>query len=237
MGREANCTCEWNGASAQVKALLEPPELILRGSIRRKIPFALMERVTANGERLHFTLGADNICLILGAKMAATWAKALLTAPPTLAKKLGLAPASTVRIIGTIDDDALYQALIEARQVATGSAELVLARINTPAELKAAFRKASDLVARGVPLWIVYRKGPGHAINESDVRSSGLAAGIVDVKVASVSAQLTALKFVKRKNPKQPKNVLQSLVPSPYVPSPHPPLLYHRRGPPVRIPS
>jgi hypothetical protein len=34
------------------------------------------------------------------------------------------------------------------------------------------------------------------------VRSAGLAAGIVDVKVASVSPQLTGLKFMKRRNPK-----------------------------------
>jgi hypothetical protein len=57
-------------------------------------------------------------------------------------------------------------------------------------------------VKDGVAIWIAYRKGPGHAISESDVRSAGLATGIVDVKVASVSAQLTTLKFVKRKNPK-----------------------------------
>jgi len=52
----------------------------------------------------------------------------------------------------------------------------------------------------GVPIWVVYRKGPGHEINESDVRGTGLAAGVVDVKVASVSPALTGLKFVKRRN-------------------------------------
>jgi hypothetical protein len=201
MGREASCVCEWNGTPARVKALLEPPELILRGSLRARIPFAEMKRVTAVGGRLQFSFGADKVCLVLDDAMAAKWAKALLTAPPTLAKKLGIAPGSAVRIIGTIDDDALQKALTDARQVADGSAALILARVNTPAELKASFRKASDLLANGVPIWIVYRKGPGHAINESDVRSAGLAAGIVDVKVASVSAQLTALKFVKRKSP------------------------------------
>ena len=201
MGREANCVCEWNGVPAPVKALIEPPELILRGALRRKIPFASMKQVAANGDRLRFSFGEDKVCLLLGEAMAAKWAKALLTAPPTLAKKFGLAPASTVRIIGRIDDEALRQALSEARRVATGPAELILARVNTAVELKAAFIKTADLLSRGVPIWIVYRKGPGHAINESDVRSTGLAAGVVDVKVASVSPQLTALKFVKRKSP------------------------------------
>lgn len=40
MGREATCTCDWNGIQAEVKALIEPPELILRGAIRRRIPIA-----------------------------------------------------------------------------------------------------------------------------------------------------------------------------------------------------
>ena len=79
---------------------------------------------------------------------------------------------------------------------------MIVARVKTAAELARVFKSAAKETSAGVPIWIVYTKGPGHAINEADVRSAGLAAGIVDVKVASVSAQLTALKFVKRKNPK-----------------------------------
>ena len=201
MGREANCVCEWNGVPAQVKALLEPPELILRGGLRSRIPFAKMKRVAADGDRLCFGFNKDKVCLILGKQSADTWARALVTPPPSLAKKLGIAPASAVRIIGKIDDDALRQALSESRTAARGVAELIVARVNSSAELQVAFAKAADLLANGVPLWIVYRKGPGHAINESDVRSAGLAVGVVDVKVASVSPQLTALKFVKRRHP------------------------------------
>ena len=126
MGREASCVCEWNGAPARVKALIEPPELILRGSVRARIPFAEMKRVTAVGDRLQFSFGSDKVCLFLGdSAMAAKWAKALLTAPPTLAKKLGIAPGSAVRIIGKIDDDVLHQALSEATQVTSAGAELI----------------------------------------------------------------------------------------------------------------
>ncbi len=160
-----------------------------------------MKRVAVDRDKLRFTSGDDTFCLVLGNAVASKWAKTLLTPPPSLAKKLGIAPASTVRTIGTIDDLALRRALTDARTVARGKAALILARVSTPAELRAAFKKSADLCSEGVPLWIIYRKGPGHPINESDVRSSGLAAGIVDIKVASVSAKLTALKFVKRRNP------------------------------------
>jgi hypothetical protein len=201
MGREAECLCKWAGKSARVKALLEPPDLILRGELRRRIPFASMERTAADETGLHFRIGSDAVTLILDRATAAKWASATLAAPPSLAKKLGIAPGSKVRIIGTIDDDALDHALTQAQTVTCGNASLIIARVDTPKQLAEALRKTTTLCAEGVPLWIVYRKGPGYPINESDVRSSGLAAGIVDVKVASVSAVLTALKFVKRKNP------------------------------------
>jgi len=200
MGREANCVCEWNGEAVQVKALIEPPELILRGGLRSRIPFAEMKRVTVAGDVLHFSFRGEKVLLRLGKEMAPKWAKALLTAPPSLAKKLGIVAGVRVRIIGKTDDDALEDALSEARRVARGGAEVVVARVNTAAELRAAFVKAGDLLEEGVSLWVVYRKGPGHAIDEADVRSTGLAAGVVDVKVASVSAVLTGLKFVKRKS-------------------------------------
>jgi hypothetical protein len=201
MGREANCRCELNGMSAQVKALLEPPELILRGGLRRRIPFAAMAHLTANGAALRFTFGEEKFSLLLGEAIASKWAKAISAPPPSLAEKLGIAPESTVRILGTIDDEALHQALAAARTVTGGDAALILARVNTQAELDRAFGNTANLLSAGAPIWIIYRKGPGHAIGESDVRSAGLAVGVVDVKVTAVSTQLTALKFVKRKNP------------------------------------
>jgi hypothetical protein len=202
MGREANCLCDWNGETARVKALIEPPELILRGEIRRKLPFSGLRKVRAEHGALRFAFGSDVVALKLGQATAEKWAKAILTPPPSLAKKLGITPESAVWVIGTVDDAALETALGEARATARKGADVIVARVNTAAELARAFKTTARETSAGVPIWIVYRKGPGHAINEADVRSAGLAAGIVDVKVASVSPQLTGLKFVKRKNPK-----------------------------------
>jgi len=200
VGREAHCICEWNGDSAKVKALVEPPELILRGEIRRRLPFSDLRQVRAVGAALRFKFGSDVVALKLGAVMAEKWAKAILTSPPSLAKKLGITAESTVWVIGTVDDAALASALGEARTAARKGTDLIVARVNTPAELARAFKTTAKETSAGVPIWIVYRKGPGHPIGEADVRSAGLAAGIVDVKVAAVSAQLTGLKFVKRKS-------------------------------------
>ena len=200
MGREATCECDWNGTKAQAKALIEPPELILRGGIRRRVPLAAMKKIRADGDRLHFTFNGEAVSLDLGSELAARWAKALMTPQPSLAKKLGMTGESVVRMIGEIDDKTLEKAISEAKEVTTRRGDLILARVDTPGELTAALKKSAVDLGHGVPIWFIYPKGPGHALNEKIVRSTALAAGIVDTKVAAVSSTLTALRFVKRKS-------------------------------------
>lgn len=212
MGREAECTCQWNRASAKVKALIEPPELILRGGLKQRIPLAEIEQIRADGDKLHFHFRGETVALTLGIELAARWLKALTTPPPSLAKKLGITADTVVRMIGPVDDRALADALASARSTA-GPAGLILARVNTPAELSGALKDAGEQLDRGIPIWFIYPKARGpreralvrggegkdHALTESDVRSTALATGIVDTKVAAVSPALTALRFVKRR--------------------------------------
>jgi hypothetical protein len=132
--------------------------------------------------------------------MAAKWADALVKAPPTLAKKLGITPETTVRMMGPADDAALKSALAEARAVSKIKGELILARVDTPAELHMALMSATDQLKSGIPIWFIYRKGPGHPLNENLVRATALTTGIVDTKVAAVSAEFSALRFVKRRS-------------------------------------
>lgn len=198
MGREAQCECELNGARSRVKALIEPPELILRGETRRRIPFSAMTEIRADGEKLRFAYGSDRYALAVGPAMAEKWEKALTTPPPTLAKKLGIADDTVVRVIGAVDDDALRSALHSAKVISDTNAEVILARVNTPAELAAALRAARKQLAARVPIWFIYPKGRGRALSENEVRSTALETGIVDTKVCSVSSTLTALRFVRR---------------------------------------
>ncbi len=200
MGREAICACMWNGTRHQVKALLEPPELILRRGMRRRVPFAEMKRITADGEWLRFEINHEPVALQLGPSIAAKWADALLKPPPSLAKKIGITSETTVRTIGAMDDATLKAALKEAGSVSKSKGDLILARVDTPADLKTALAKAAGQLATGTPIWFVYRKGPGHPLNENEVRATALATGIVDTKIAAVSQELSALRFVKRRN-------------------------------------
>jgi hypothetical protein len=200
MGREATCRCVWGKTEYEVKALLEPPELIVRGELRRRVPFAKMKSVKADGDLLRFTFEGESVALSLGNERAAKWADALLKPPPTLAKKLGIKPETTVRMIGPVDDAALQAALADAKAVSQSKGDLILARIDTPADLSAALRKAARQLSAGIPIWFIYRKGPGHPLNENIVRATALATGIVDTKIAAVSAEFSALRFVKRRS-------------------------------------
>lgn len=200
MGQEANCNCDWNGTSAKVKALVEPPELILRGDLKRRVPFADMQHVRAEGDHLRFSYRGETVALTLGLDLAARWLKAFTAPPPSLAKKLGITANTIVRVIGPADDPALVEALAAASSGA-GPADLILARVNTPAELARALKSAADQLGHGVPIWFIYPKGKNHPLTENDVRNTALATGIVDTKVCAVSPTLTGLRFVKRKTP------------------------------------
>jgi hypothetical protein len=200
MGRESECVCECNGKRAVVKALIEPPDLILRGEMRRRLPISEMKHIRADTDRLLFAFQGERFALGLGNARALKWVKALTTPPPTLANKLGVSEDTVVRIIGRVDDDALEAALATAKSVSEKNADIIIARVNSPGDLARALRTAADHLAARIPVWFIYPKGKGHALSEADVRSAALAAGIVDTKVAAVSPVLTALRFVRRRD-------------------------------------
>jgi hypothetical protein len=116
-----------------------------------------------------------------------------------LAKKLGITKASVVRVIGAVPDEALQEALEEAGRVSVKDADLIVACVDSVESLHAALRDAKAQVLKGVPIWVVYAKGKGHAVDETAIRALLRENGLMDTKVASVSSKFTALRFVLRK--------------------------------------
>jgi hypothetical protein len=198
MGREAACTCRWGDQTAYVKALLETSELILRGEIRRRVPFAEMRDLEARADRLQFKFAHEKVTLEIGSETAEKWLK-IIKNPPTLAKKLGISSTTVVRAIGNHDDHALNAALAEAAAISPQDATLIVAVVDTPQSLLEALALCRPQTEDGIPLWLVYRKGPGHPLNEHMIRDIVLPTGLVDNKVAAVSPELTAIRFVRRK--------------------------------------
>lgn len=196
MGREASCQCTWAEEAGACKVLLESRELIVRGAIRRRVLVSSLADVTAKGEQLVFRVGQDKVTFHLGAELAQRWAKAIATPPPSLAKKLGISPASQLLLIGQVEDNELKAAIAEAGTTDGKEVDLILACVKTPAELDRALKQCSASARSSV--WIIYPKGPGKQLGESAIREQLHSRGFIDTKVASVSATLTALRFARR---------------------------------------
>jgi hypothetical protein len=199
VGREARCFARWGTKSGQVTVLIEPPELIARGAFTARASLASLTDVRAENGTVQCSVGADDIVLELGATLAPRWAIALVAGPPSLAKKLGLAPSVRALVIGSIDDDQLGKALAEAIPARdAASSDVIVLRTDDAAELEAVLSRHAEVLQRGVPLWTVYVKGKGAPLGETAVRAILRERGFVDRKIAGVSPRLTALQFTRR---------------------------------------
>jgi hypothetical protein len=196
MGREATCRCKWGAEEGDCKVLLEGRELILRSGIRRRVWLSAISGLEARGGNLVFTVGQDQVELRLGVEAARRWAKAIQTPPPSLAVKLGISRATRLSVVGNIESDELKEAVAEASPASEKEVDLVLLCVNSQSELQQSFAARTYTS----PLWIVYPKGSKSDMKESGLRDLLRSRGFIDTKVASVSARLTALRFIKRKS-------------------------------------
>lgn len=197
MGREAVCRYQWGASVGDAKVLLETSELIVRGELKRKASFTEMKDVFAQGEQLTFLVGEDRVKLTLGSQDALRWAQAI-TDPPSLARKLGIKSGLRVQVIGSIEDQNLSSALNEAQLISEGPFDIAIASVRNQDELEHAVSLIMREMEPGRQLWIAYPKGKGRDLGESAVRAYLLRRGLVDTKVASVSTELTALRFSQR---------------------------------------
>jgi hypothetical protein len=151
------------------------------------------------GENLVFRAGQDGVQLRLGREVVERWLKAITTPLPSLAAKLGISSTTRLMVLGDVQSEELKAAIAEAGSGGGKEVDLVLICVNSQSELSPALRQHFEDETRSAPLWIVYPKGANSAVKESAVRELLRRHGFIDTKVASVSAKLTALRFVKRK--------------------------------------
>lgn len=195
MGREATCTCSWGGKDAEVKALLESQELILRGAIKKKIPLAEFKDVRAQDEDLIFKVGRERVALSLGSKDAASWAKKILTPPPSLKDKLGLKDGAKAFVIGAVKDKALADALKGATTKTIAKAAIAVAVVENDADLAHAIRG----YPKGPPIWVVHRKGKAALFGEAPIRIMMRTNDFMDTKVSAVSADFSATRYSRKR--------------------------------------
>jgi hypothetical protein len=199
MGREATCHCKWGNEEGDCKVLLESGELILRLGLRRRVPLSSLAGVVTRGNKLVFRVGQEPVELHLGSEIAERWAKAITTPAPSLARKLGISPATRLRVIGKIAGDELHAAVAEAGSVGESDPNLALLCATSQLEMDHALTQWFKAPTSSTPLWVVFPKGASSEVKESDLRKLFRGRGFMDTKIASVSPKLTAIRFNKSK--------------------------------------
>ena len=195
MGRESECRCTWNGISEDAKALLASTELILRGGVRNRIAFGDISELRSSGSELSFLLKDSTMTILFPTAIADAWAKRMASPPVSLKTKLGIKEGSVVFVYGNLTSAELEAAVTKSRADFWDSSDLAIAEVTTSQQLDDLLQVASTNLKGGVSLWIVYRKGPGHAVNETVVREAARKVGWRDSKVASISADWTGARF------------------------------------------
>jgi len=196
MGREAKCEGKLGSQRSSGKALLETTEIIFRGDFRAKVPFKDITSLVVKGANLTMKWPQGELTLTLGADEAPRWAEKIRN-PPIRLDKLGVKPASTVAVLGTLEADLLAELQGRAARVdhkLGAPVDLLFFAAETRADLERLSRLKDSIVPDGA-IWVVRRKG-SPTITERDVMAMGKAAGLVDTKVAALSATHTGEKLV-----------------------------------------
>jgi len=126
-----------------------------------------------------------------------------------LAKKLGVVNNATtareVALLGAPPEDFLawlgeLPANVSFRKSLTAKTALALYFVRTARELDACLKILAMKLPKGASAWIIRPKTHlKPEFGENDVRNGGLAVGLVDYKVCSVSDEWSGLKFAWRK--------------------------------------
>lgn len=118
-----------------------------------------------------------------------------------LLDKLGVKPGAKVAIVDL--EDPGFMSLLRRR-----TADVTFGRPASPCDLVfMGATRASDLrrledvkswIEPNGAIWVVRTKGPARALLDTDLIAAGLAAGLVDNKIASFSESQGAMRFVFR---------------------------------------
>jgi hypothetical protein len=117
------------------------------------------------------------------------------------ATKLGLKPDVTWDVVDAPDGWTFQEPPDQAAR-RDGDADVVLAFVSTAAQVRRTIEQQERRIFPAGALWIAWpRKAAGHVsdVDENLVRDTALLRGLVDVKVAALDTDWSALKMVWRK--------------------------------------
>jgi hypothetical protein len=193
VGQESVCIAVRAGRRVEGRALLETDELRFRGDgLRVTIPYASITAVRAEDGALVVEHGGETTTLELGAR-AARWADQIRN-PKSMIDKLGVKPGQRVALHGVEADGFAAELVARGAELVDADIDHLFVAVETHEDL-AGLPRLVPLIARDGAVWTLRRKGRKD-LTEADVRTAGIAAGLVDVKVVRFSDTHTAEKFV-----------------------------------------
>jgi hypothetical protein len=125
-----------------------------------------------------------------------------------LLDKLGVKPGSRVAVVGVDDAGFLGRLRDRTRDIVEGKprtpCDLVFYGASQPRDLDR-LRDLKSWIEPNGAIWVVRPKGPGSPLRDTDVIEAGLAAGLVDNKIASFSETHGAMRLVYRLKDRPPR--------------------------------
>ena len=118
-----------------------------------------------------------------------------------LLDKLGVKPGSRVALLDLDDRSFVKQLRERTRDIVNGEprtpCDIVFVGANTMQDLEK-LKKVKSWIEPNGAIWMVRPKGGRSELRDTDLISAGLAAGLVDNKIASWSETHGAMRFVFR---------------------------------------
>jgi hypothetical protein len=192
VGAEANCRVRLNQSESGGKAHCGDGEIDFRGDFRFLWKWADLTSVESSEGLLIVRKGADEATFNLG-PAAEKWCFAILN-PKTRLDKLGLKPIHCYQAWGEFDKTFSNELSSVAGKPGEPPFDIVFVRLDSSNDL-AKLTEAKSLIKQNGMVWAIWPKGQKE-FTETHIREFSLMNGLVDVKVASFSPVLSALKVV-----------------------------------------
>jgi hypothetical protein len=198
MGSEAEIRIEVDGVAADVRAMLETDELLIRGELKMRMPIrelAVDHPAPPDGV-LRLRWRAHELALPLGVKRARTWAERIRK-PKSVVDKLGIKAAQRVTLIGPFDRQFVDELERRSGNVAKRlrkESDIILFAADAKNDLERLPGLRQHIRPNGA-IWVVRPKG-SKSVTEGDVLEAGREAELIDVKVVRFSETHTAEKFI-----------------------------------------
>jgi hypothetical protein len=119
----------------------------------------------------------------------------------TLAAKLGINESSRTLVVGPAPDAVVEQLFDPMRRATSAPYDVIVACCPDRRALDRHAASLPDRLTVAGGLWLLWPKrssGVATDIGEADVRATGLATGLVDVKIATIDETWSGLRFVRR---------------------------------------